>query len=479
MTHTTGVSVTKGALWSAVDKFGIVAMQFVINIVLARLLTPDDFGLVGMILIIVAVSTILADGGFGSALIQKSDATAEDYSTAFWVNISISLLLFGAIYLSAPLIATLLGYPILGALLRTLAIVIVLNSIGLVGRVRLRRQFAFRQIALSNIVAYILSAIVAIAMSKRGFGAWSLVAMHIVNALFSNLFIIIAAGWLPSTKFSLSSLKRLFVYGEYMLISDLLSNICFHIQSTLVGKYFTPYTAGQYAQAKKMEEVACITLPSAMNQVLFPLYSRLQHDIESLRSRLRVDTQLIAFVIFPLLTILIIIAKPLIFLLFGDKWMESIPMFQILCLGGFFCSLQYFNYHAVAAIGKSRVLFFAGVFKSLVTIGSIMIGVHISMSAVLVAMVASNVVNYLTNGIIAQRYIKYSLSRQLLDVAPIFATATILGSMVYYIALVWNINWIVLVVLYSALYLVASHAMGIRAMSEAIRVIKRGINRDL
>lgn len=479
MADATNSSAAKGAIWSTIDKFGIVTMQFVINIVLARLLTPDDFGLVGMILIIVAVSTIVADGGFSSALIQKCDATDKDYSTAFWINLTISGLLYGVIFIFAPLIAESLGYPILCSLLRSIGIVMVFNSMGLVARVKLKRQFAFKKIALSNIGAYILSAAIAIIMSRRGYGAWSLVAMHIVNTLFSNAFIMIAAHWKPSTEFSYTSLKQLFTYGEYMLISDILSNICFHIQGTLVGKYFTPYIAGQYAQAKKMEEVACITLPSAMVQVLFPLYSRLQHNVDELRERLRDNTRLIAFVIFPLLTILIIIAKPLIMLLFGPKWIEAIPFFQVLCIGGFFCSLQYFNYYAVAATGRSRVLFFTGVFKSLFTIGSILIAVHIDMTAVLIAMVASNVVNYITNAIVAHIYINYSVARQLLDVAPIFATAITVGLAIYYIGLIWNINWLLLAAIYSAVYVVISYKTESKALNDVICLLKRGLKRDM
>lgn len=452
MAEATNSSAAKGAIWSTIDKFGIVAMQFVINVVLARLLTPDDFGLVGMILIIVAVSIIVAEGGFSSALIQKSDASEEDYSTSFYVNITMSALLYVLIYILAPLVAKSLGYPILCDFLRVISVTIILSALGVVARVKLKRKFAFKQIAISNIVAYILAATVAIVMSREGFGAWSLVAMHITNALFSNIFIIIAARWTPSTKFSFDSLKRLFAYGEYMLISDILSNACFHIQSTLVGKYFTPHVAGQYAQAKKMEEVACITLPSAMVQVLFPLYSSLQHNIEQLRDRLRVNTQLLAFVIFPLMTILILVAEPLIMLLFGERWVGSIPIFQVLCLGGFFCAMQYFNYYAVAAIGRSRTLFFAGVFKSLFTIGAILTAVHIDMTAVLVAMVASNVVNYLTNAIVAHIYIKYNVTQQLLDVAPILATAVTSGIATYYASTLCDIHWIVQVAIYLVLY---------------------------
>lgn len=466
-------SATTSTIWSAIDKFGIVIMQFIINLVLARLLAPEDFGLVGMILIIVAVSNILADGGFGAALIQKHNPNDADFSTAFYVNVITSIILYTIIYLTAPLIATFLGTPLLIDVLRAISVVIIINSLGLVPKVTLRRRLAFKQIAISNIAAYILAAAAAILLAYNGYGVWCLIAMHIINAVSSNLFISIAAHWHPTINFSRKSLKDLFAYGEYMLISDILSNVCFHIQGTLVGKYFSPYTAGQYAQAKKMEEVACITLPSAMNQVLFPLYSRLQHDTCEIRRMLRLNTKMIAYIIFPLMTILILVAQPLILFLFGPKWIESVLYFQVLCVGGYFCSLQYFNYQAVAAIGKSKVLFYAGLFKSIFLIISILGGVHINMKAVLVAMVLSNIVNYLTNAIIAERYIEYKVTRQLYDVAPILIKSLVIGGIVYLMNNAFSINWILLVLIYSTLYLLLGYFSKCEITMMAIEYIKR------
>lgn len=472
------VGATTGTLWSAVDKFGIVVMQFVINVVLARLLTPDDFGIVGMILIIVAVSNILADGGFGAALIQKQNPTESDFSTTFYVNIIAAIVLYATIYIASPAIANFLGIESLVDILRVLSSVVIINAFGLVAKVKLRRALAFKQIAASNIAAYVLAAAAAIYLAHRGFGAWGLVAMHIVNALFANTFLCIAAGWRPSLLFSRASLKELFAYGEYMLISDILSNICFHIQSTLVGKYFSPYTAGQYAQAKKMEEVACITLPSAMNQVLFPLYSRLQDDRPTLQRTLSLNTRIIAWIIFPLMTILIIIAKPLILLLFGAKWIDAVLYFQVLCAGGYFCALQYFNYHAVAALGHSRVLFYAGIWKSLFLIVAIMVGVRISMEAVLVAMVLTNVVNYLTNAILAQRYVGYRVMRQLGDVAPIMLLSLALGALAYAIFHYTAIHWVALTLLYAIAYVAINGIAKNEVAMLAIEYIKRVGRRD-
>lgn len=463
----------KGVLWAAVDKFGIVMLQFVINIVLARLLMPEDFGLVGMILIIVAVSGILADGGFGSALIQKLNPKEEDFSTAFSVNITMALLLYALIYIFAPSLSQFLGAPILKDFLRVLGLVIVINAVGLVSKVMLRRALAFKQIAISNLCAYILAATVAIIMSIKGYGAWSLIAIHIVNAIFANLFICLSARWIPRVKPSFSSLKQMFSYGEFMLASDILDNICFNIQNTIVGKYFSPYAAGQYAQAKKMSEVAYITLPSAINQVLFSVFSSLQCNIEELREKLRLNMKMTAFVIFPLLTILIIIAKPLILLLFGDNWADSALYFQVLCVGGFFAALQYFNYSAVASIGKSKVLFITSIYKTIFLITSLLVGANISMDGVLVAVVLSSANMYFTNVLLARKYIGYGFTQQMKDLLPTALCTLISGVAIYFVYSLLSVNWVVCVVLFAVLYLVVSYIFKLDILNDMLVIAAR------
>lgn len=466
-------STTSSVLWAAMEKFGVVLLQFIINLVLARLLTPDDFGLVGMILIIVAVSGILADGGFGSALIQKLNPKEEDFSTAFSVNITMALLLYALIYIFAPSLSQFLGAPILKDFLRVLGLVIVINAVGLVSKVMLRRALAFKQIAISNLCAYILAATVAIIMSIKGYGAWSLIAIHILNAIFANLFICLSARWIPRVKPSLSSLKQMFSYGEFMLASDILDNICFNIQNTIVGKYFSPYAAGQYAQAKKMSEVAYITLPSAINQVLFSVFSSLQCNIEELREKLRLNMKMTAFVIFPLLTILIIIAKPLILLLFGDNWADSALYFQVLCVGGFFAALQYFNYSAVASIGKSKVLFITSIYKTIFLITSLLVGANISMDGVLVAVVLSSANMYFTNVLLARKYIGYGFTQQMKDLLPTALCTLISGVAIYFVYSLLSVNWVVCVVLFAVLYLVVSYIFKLDILNDMLVIAAR------
>lgn len=457
MSSATAHKTTRGVLWAGIDRFGIVLLQFVINLVLARLLTPGDFGCISMILIFVAVSQTLIDGGFGAALIQKIDATQRDYSTIFYWNALFSVGLYLIIYASAPSVSTFFRMPLLEDMLRVLGIVIIINSLSLVQRTILRKAINFKVIAIVDIISYSASAVIAIYLAHRDFGAWSIVGMQLSIASISTILLWVLSKWRPSLTFSFNSLKSLFSYGGFLLIASIMQDVCTHIQGVVIGRRFSAAETGLYSQAKKMDEVASMTLPAVFCQVLFPIYSEKQNNISELRSMLSQNMKMISFIIFPLMMLLIIVAKPLFILLYGDQWIDAVPYFQILCIGGFFSALYNFNYYAVAAVGKSKALFYWGCYKWGVLLVLLLIGASFSMSGVLIAMVVSNINIYLTNALLAQRYVGYRFGRQIIDVVPTLLTTIICGAVVYPIYLLTGIHWLLCCVIFAVVYLIISH----------------------
>ena len=457
MSSATAHKTTRGVLWAGIDRFGIVLLQFVINLVLARLLTPGDFGCISMILIFVAVSQTLIDGGFGAALIQKIDATQRDYSTIFYWNALFSVGLYLIIYASAPSVSTFFRMPLLEDMLRVLGIVIIINSLSLVQRTILRKAINFKVIAIVDIISYSASALVAIYLAHHDFGAWSIVGMQLSIASISTILLWGLSKWRPSLTFSFNSLKSLFSYGGFLLIASIMQDVCTHIQGVVIGRRFSAAETGLYSQAKKMDEVASMTLPAVFCQVLFPIYSEKQNNISELRSMLSQNMKMISFIIFPLMMLLIIVAKPLFILLYGDQWIDAVPYFQILCIGGFFSALYNFNYYAVAAVGKSKALFYWGCYKWGVLLVLLLIGASFSMLGVLIAMVISNINIYLTNALLAQRYVGYRLGQQIVDIIPTLITTIICGAVVYPIYLLTGIHWLLCCVIFAITYLIISH----------------------
>ena len=410
-----------------------------------------------MILIFVAVSQTLIDGGFGAALIQKIDATQRDYSTIFYWNALFSVGLYLIIYASAPSVSTFFRMPLLEDMLRVLGIVIIINSLSLVQRTILRKAINFKVIAIVDIISYSASALVAIYLAHHDFGAWSIVGMQLSIASISTILLWGLSKWRPSLTFSFNSLKSLFSYGGFLLIASIMQDVCTHIQGVVIGRRFSAAETGLYSQAKKMDEVASMTLPAVFCQVLFPIYSEKQNNISELRSMLSQNMKMISFIIFPLMMLLIIVAKPLFILLYGDQWIDAVPYFQILCIGGFFSALYNFNYYAVAAVGKSKALFYWGCYKWGVLLVLLLIGASFSMLGVLIAMVISNINIYLTNALLAQRYVGYRLGQQIVDIIPTLITTIICGAVVYPIYLLTGIHWLLCCVIFAITYLIISH----------------------
>ena len=465
-------STVRGVFWSAIDRFGVVLLQFVINLILARLLTPNDFGLVGMILIFVVVSQFLIDSGSGSALIQKLNPTQEDYSTVFWWNFIFSILLYIIIYALSPNIATFFHNQELTLLLRVIAIVIIINAFSLVQRTRLKKNLSFKEIAITDIISYSISAIIAFYSAKIGMGAWSLVLMYISNATLNAIIFWSIARWKPSLIFSLSSLKELLSYGGFLLIASVMQEVCNHVQGVVIGRNFSAAHTGLYTQAKKMDEVASMTIPAIFCNVLFPVYSEHQNDKKKLCELLGQNTRLVAFIVFPLMMLLIIIAEPLFNILYGEKWLEAVPYFQILCIGGFFSAVYNLNYYAVAAIGKSKSLFYWGCYKWGVLLLMLIAGASYNMTAVLYAMVISNINIYITNAFLAQFYVQYKISNQIKDLVPILVCAIIAGLFAHLISINISIHWILTSAIFIIFYIVLCILLQIKAITE----LKANIN---
>ena len=242
-----------------------------------------------------------------------------------------------------------------------------------------------------------------------------------------------------------------------MLVASIMQDVCTHIQGVVIGRRFSATQTGLYTQAKKMDEVASMTLPAIFCQVLFPLYSEKQNDLEALRDMLRSNTKMIAAVIFPFMMLLIIVAEPLLTLLYGNQWIDAVPYFQILCIGGFFSALYNFNYYAVAAVGRSKALFYWGCYKWGLLIVLLLAGASISMLGVLIAMVVSNLNIYLTNALLSQRYIGYKLWQQIVDVLPALAITLLCGAITSPVYEILEVNWMICSLIFVVVYTLVAY----------------------
>ena len=429
-----GQQTVSGVAWTTVQRFASLFLAFVANLVLARLLSPDDFGCIGLLMIFISLSQIFVDGGFGSALIQKKEPTQEDYSTIFYWNLFLATILYLILFFLAPLIARFYEIPILKEILRVQGLILFLDAFGLIHKNNLRKTLQFKKISLIVLAANLIAVVVAITMAYNGFGVWCLVAQQLLISGMSTVLFWIFNRWKPSILFSEKSLKELFGFGGFILLSNMMVTFTNEVQSLIMGKLYTARDVGHYTQARKLESIMSNTASTVVCQVTFPIFSKFQDDIPQLQNILRRITKVMAFVVFPAMILVILIAKPAIVLMLTDKWIECVPYFQILCIGGMAEALSDINYNAVAAIGKSRVLFRWTCIKSVIGLLLIIGGSFFGVRGIIWAVTIRFYLVFLIHASLAAHYLDFSIFTQLRDLIEIAIVSAAAGALAYIVS---------------------------------------------
>lgn len=463
----------KGTVWSAIDRFGTMALQFVVNLILARLLPPDDFGAIGMLYIFITVSQTFIDGGFGSALIQKKNPTETDYSTILYWNILVGILFYFILYIAAPFIASFYRMDVLKDVLRVIGISLVFNGVVGLQLCKLQKQLQFNTIAKTNIFAYLTSASVSITFANYGYGVWSLVVMTIAQPLFRCVIVYIITKWRPKGRFSFESFKSLISFGGYLLLGNIMESICKNLQGLIIGRKFSADQMGYYSQADKLDQIVSYSIPQVIASVMYPVFSKFQDDNHRLQEIVLLDLRVISFVIYPLLSLLIIIADPLITLLYGEKWMASIPYFQILCCGGFFYALNNIPYYAVAARGKSKALFYLSFYKWFMFGLFIIVGMNFGMTGILSAIAISYTNIFIANCMLARKYSILKIKPVVYSLLPSFVLAVMSGGVTIFLMIYFKMYWVFATLLYICIYLSIAFIIKLKAMLEVKMLLEK------
>ena len=449
---------TAGMIWTALQKYSTMFISFISGIILARLLTPYDYGCIGMLSIFMVLAEALIDGGFGSALIQKKNPTKEDYSTIFWFNIGMSVLMYSVLYLSAPAIARFYDIPLLCNVLRVQGLVLFIYALNIIQRNQLRKKLNFRVLSIVAIITSITSLIVTIIMAYHGFGVWSLVTQNIIASAIPSLVFWFYIKWRPIWTFSCQSFRELFSFGFYMFLTNMLNQFSQQLQGLLIGKFYNPATMGYYSKAHGTEKLASHSISSVMMQVTYPLYAEVQENKAQLGNIIRRITMTLSYITFPLMFILLLCAKPLFVLLYSDRWLQSVPYFQMLCIAGLAGCMQSVNNQAIAAVGKSRAMFTWTIVKRSVSIFLMVIClITWGITGLLCGLIISSWFAYFVNIGLVSKFIGYKSSRQLLDILPVAVTSVIIALIVYFVTLFMQlplyIDGIVTFILYAMCYM--------------------------
>ena len=410
-----------GMIWTAIQRYSKLAISFISGIILARLLMPEDYGAIGMLAIFMSLAEVFIDAGFGSALIQKKNPTQTDY-----FNLGMAVILYVVLFFSAPAIATFYRMPILCKVLRVQGLILFIYAFNIIQRNQIRKNLRFKKLSRITITSSIISLIVTVVMAYMGLGVWALVAQNFVAALVPCIFFWVTTDWRPTWEYSWASFKELFSFGFYMFLTHLLTTFSQRITGLLVGRWYDPATMGYYTKASTTSKYATLSVSGVMIQTTYPLYASVQDDKERLANMVKRITSTLAYITVPMLSLLILIAKPMFVLLYSDRWLSCVPYFQILCIGGMAGCLQAVNQQTIAAIGKSKVFFVWTVVKQSIGIALQVVGLIVwGIWGLLVGKVLASWFSYFVNISLVSKHVGYKNFQQLKDLSPIFIVSAV------------------------------------------------------
>ena len=410
-----------GMVWTAIQRYSKMGISFISGIILARLLTPEDYGAIGMLAIFMSLAEVFIDAGFGSALIQKKNPTQTDYSTVFYFNIGMSFILYTVLFFSAPAIATFYRMPILCKVLRVQGLILFIYAFNIIQRNQIRKNLRFKKLSGIAIVSSVISLIVTVTMAYMGCGVWALVAQNFIAALVPCIFFWVTTNWRPTWEYSWKSFKELFGFGFYMFLTHLLTTFSQRITGLLVGRWYDPATMGYYSKASTTTKYTTLSVAGVMIQTTYPLYASVQDDKQRLINMVKRITSTLAYITVPLLGLMILVAKPLFVLLYSDRWLPCVPYFQIICIGGMAGCLQSVNQQTISAIGKSKVFFVWTVVKQSVGIALQVLGLIVwGMWGLLVGKVIASWFSYFVNISMVSKHVGYKNYQQIKDLFPTF-----------------------------------------------------------
>lgn len=405
-------------IWSAYDRFGSQLIAFLISIILARQLAPEVFGLIAMLNIFLAIGQSFVDSGFGSALIQRKNTTDKHYSSVFYFNILIGILMAFVLYFLAPLIASFFEQEVLISLSRVLALKFLILPFGLIQSNLLMKDLNFKARTKVNISATTLSGIIGITMAFSGYGVWSLVAKMISRDIFSSIFLWVFNSWRPSMVFSFKSIKELFSFGSKMFLSGLLNVIFTNIYQITIGRLFSPASLGYYTRARTIEQLPTRNLSGIVSTVTFSSFSKVQDDYKRLKRGIKTAVNYLMYINLPMMVGLALVARPLVIVLLTEKWLPAVTYIQILSLSGILFPLHTMNLNVLKAQGRSDLFFRLEIFKKVLTILNIAITYRWGIIALIWGQVVTSFLAYYINSYFTGKFINYGILEQIKDIFP-------------------------------------------------------------
>jgi len=422
---------SKSIAWVAIDVIGSRILQFTIGIVLARLLLPEEFGILGLISVFIAFSMVFIDSGFSFALIRKKEVDNKELDTIFWFNLIISFFFYGILWVASPLIARFYNQPELVSIIKVISLNLIINAIGSIQQVNLQRNLQFKQLTIAGVASKILSGIITIYLAIKGFGVWSLVAQQLSMNLFRVCLLLVFNKFVPAFVFSKSTFKKLFSFSSKLLYGGIINSITSNIYPLVIGKFYTVSDVGYFNRAKTLQQLPVNTFTRIIQQVSLPSFSKIQDEEERFKLAYQKAMKMSVFVIAIPLIILIVAAYPLIEFLITDKWLPAADMLRILAIGGIFYPLSALNVNIIGIKGRSDLVMYSQFIKDGLSLSAVFIGMFWGVNGLVWSFAIVGILSYFINAYYANKVIIYPIKNQIFDLLPIMLIMTFSGIVAY------------------------------------------------
>ena len=469
-------ATTKGLFWSSVERFSNQGVQFVFSIILARLLSPSDYGIIAMVTIFFAVAQSFVDSGFSNALVRKTDRVEEDLSTCFYFNIGVGIIAYIVLFLIAPLVANFYSQPILSPIIRITGLGVILNSLCVVQQALFTIKIDFKSQAKITLSATVISGIVGIILAYQGYGIWALVWQGVASSIVRMGLLWLMSKWRPRTGFSKSSFNYLFGYGSKLLASGLLDTIYNNIYPIVIGKFYNPAQLGNYSRALGWAQLPSANITSILQRVTFPVLSAIQDDTLRLQNSYRRLLKLSAFIVFPLMMGLAAIASPLIRVILTAKWDGCVLYLQILCFALMLYPIHAINLNLLQVKGRSDIFLRLEIIKKIIGVVILIITIPLGITAMCLGMVFSSIICLIVNTYYTSRFIDVGLLTQLKDLRIILINSLVMGGGIYILTSFIDVEGLKLVmgiVIGFLLYFIGSFYFSKAELQEVISLIKK------
>ena len=444
-----------GVIWSLIDNVSSSGVIFFVGIILARLLTPEEYGVMAMVSIFIAISNSIIDSGFSSALIRKVKVKPIEYNTVFYFNLLISLLLYICLFFISPFIALFFREPILCEVMRVIGLILIINALSIIPYTIFVREINFKTQTIISLIASVGSGVIGVWMAFSGQGVWSLVGQQLGRQCLNTLFLWFFCHWKPTVSFSMTAFKEMFGFGSKLLLSGLLDTIYKDIYYIVIGRCFSSSILGQYTRAKQFSMVFSTNLTTVVQRVSFPVLSSIQDDSIRLREAYRKVIKSTMLVSFACLLGLAAIAKPLLILLISDKWLPAVYFLQIVCFSNMLYPLHAINLNILKVKGRSDVFLKLEVIKKVLAIFPILVGVYLGIEMMLWGSVIISVISYFLNAYYSASLINYSVYEQLKDIFPSFIVSLGVGFLMWSISLLSISYYLMLIIQLSTGFILA------------------------